>query len=230
MRFFVFLVSLVSTLSCTAPQIPKVRYTLPNGIVTAAFPEVGQLILPGGRCTVAAIAQDTIVTAGHCIEGEDKNLSHIEMSYGAFPIHAWVRLGGRDVALLNVILPPKSPILKLSSEVYDLVDDLVFVGFGCSSFRPDLRSFGPIGEKRTTRFHITRPEVGGEEGKDLGKIIFRDENIRVCPGDSGGPIISFGSRRLVGIAVAYRESADSHLYVGTVIEELISLGKALGKK
>lgn len=236
-----FLVSLLAVLSCAAPPIqsakPTLRYTLPNGrpTLSSEYPEVGLLRAENYRCTVFTIADDTAVSAAHCVPKTDK-VVHLDFSFGSYDVTEWAVLGNTDVAVFHIasIAPRKTiPHMDLATDFSAVLGPLTFVGFGCSPvtlYPTSAPIVLPRGTKRTVDFYPGDVQfwISPKSG-NVPRPYFKDSDFRLCGGDSGGPIFAYGTKQVIGVASASLETSDgkSVFYSGSIFEETISFARKI---
>lgn len=160
-------------------------------------------------CSGTLIEQDRVLTAHHCVaargldgkpSGENVEAASIRIELGGDYL-PWGEVGVR-----HVVTPPCGAAAG-KGDIAVLVLERTLVG--ASTLTPDLELPPKIGERVTplgfgrcalSRDGIRRHErLGGPvEGMDSGRFRL---NAAICPGDSGGPVIS-ESGQLVGIISA----------------------------
>ncbi|WP_224364441.1 S1 family peptidase [Hyalangium versicolor] len=158
-------------------------------------------------CSATLIAEDTVLTAAHCIEDED--LAELSFRMGEeptapyFPVasasphprYAKSKLGSYDLAVLHLRAPVPGvtplPYRKASLPVY-FRGRLTFVGFGDA----DGVAKTGAGIKRCLRLYISRVNDFTFENNTLGHD--------TCHGDSGGPVLDYkdGKWEIVGVIAA----------------------------
>ncbi|HYI01358.1 S1 family peptidase [Hyalangium sp.] len=146
-------------------------------------------------CTGTLIADDTILTAAHCIEDEDPaTLSFMLVADSKmavrFPIASGIphprytqtRRGSYDIALLHLREPVRGvspvPYRKASLPVY-FRGRLTFLGFGDADGATKRGS----GLKRCLRLNVSRVNDFTFENDTPGHT--------TCYGDSGGPVLKY---------------------------------------
>ena len=156
-------------------------------------------------CSGTLIANDTILTAAHCLEGEEPaNLSfvigadlrtavsHPIASGVPHPEYRKGKHGSHDIALLYLREPVPGvtpvPYRKASLPVY-FRGRLTFVGFGDDDGTAQTGS----GIKRCLRVHVSRVNEFTFENNTPGHT--------TCHGDSGGPVLDYrdGKWEIVGL-------------------------------
>ena len=162
-----------------APIIEK----LVRGTTTTERPEVGALqIGSGGLCTGTLVGENLVISAAHCFDfvTQDSNVTarfHIRSngSLYQYPVSGVVSLGS-DAGANDILLArlgqsvPQSVAVPLSiaQSAPPMGSQLTIFGYGCTN----------------------RDNQSGAGVKR--KVVFRQghESTNLCPGDSGGPVIS----------------------------------------
>jgi hypothetical protein len=200
---------LVSLFSCAATLDP-IQYVYTddvNGVATNDHPAVGEIFWKNHySCNVVLISPEQALTAYHCIDDWDEhNFEHATIVFGgkqyavkaASAVSFLPDTGATDLASITLThsVPGIRPMkISLTDPLYG--DNLVFVGRGCSSY--ESYKWGatprPVGTKRAKYFTF-RDYV-------MDYNYFPQEDLRICPGDSGGALIRLSDYSLVGIASA----------------------------
>jgi V8-like Glu-specific endopeptidase len=156
-------------------------------------------------CTGTLIADDTILTAAHCIEGEDPATLSFRLGADSkmavsFPIARGIphprytqdKHGSYDIALLRLREPAMGvtplPYRKDSLSIY-FRGRLTFVGFGDA----DGATKAGSGLKRCLRLNVSRVNDFTFETNTPGHT--------TCHGDSGGPVLKYrdGTWEIMGL-------------------------------
>ena len=154
-----------------------------DGTITWERPEVGTLYIGGGMCTATLITPQVAVTAAHCV---DFGSTSRPGSYGRFVIQAsatspqmrytvdMYRAFGRDEAMDVAIvhLAEAVPVsvatpAAIARRHPDGGDAVTLFGYGCTRRNTSIGS----GQKR--KFQFAQGQA----------------TARLCPGDSGGPVV-----------------------------------------
>ncbi len=207
----------VGSLGCGAVKArPPVRPAA-ESTVTARFtppfalanPEdaVVRIVLPNMTCTGTAVEEDLILTAHHCVVRRGPQGEFLRESVEPESIR--VELGGDyfawgEVKVKAVVAPPCGE-KGGAGDVAVLVLERKLVGLGTLSPRLDSppkigESVDPVGFGRcaTSGDAIRRrTRDGGPIRATNGDTFFMDASV--CPGDSGGPVMTRGGHQVVGV-------------------------------
>lgn len=237
----IILVSVIfSACACAAtpPRNGAPSIVEPNGAFERNYPEAVRLYVPRGKCSAVVISAPAkefsaygnklVLTAAHCTESAKPEDIVVHADYGDFPVAEIAAIPGRDVAFLSARLPERAPSLELSGNPEDITSVLEFVGFGCSPVGND---FYPLeqGTKRRAEFVVASIEIEKRPAPGMNPaLIIAAADFHVCPGDSGGPIVSQSSKKVIAIAVQkIFVMGHSSLNVGVAIEEVTSFSCVL---
>lgn len=168
---------------------------------------VVRIVLPNMTCTGTAVEEDLILTAHHCVVRRGPHGEFLPESVDPESIR--VELGGDyfawgEVKVKAVVAPPCGE-KGGAGDVAVLVLERKLVGLGTLS--PRLDSPPKIGERvdpvgfgrcATSGDAIRRRNRdGGEIRATNSETFFLDASV--CPGDSGGPVMTRGGRQVVGV-------------------------------
>jgi hypothetical protein len=167
-------------------------------------------------CTGTLIAEDLVLTAHHCVAERDADGQ--VLTHDKPPEKFMVELGGDDLpwgeVQVRAIVTPDCGYVSGNGDIAILVLSRKLVGVPTMVPRlaePPLTSepIVPIGFGRCALSHnaIHRVErLGGRVARiEDGKFI---AVASVCPGDSGGPVVSPGRSDIVGVVSASVMDAD----------------------
>lgn len=193
------------------------RFFPPPIQLAVAEDAIVRLVGPKTTCSGTLVAEDLVLTAHHCVVDLDahgaftKNLvaagdMRVELGgdylpWGTIDVKEVVAPpcgeggGNGDVAILVLTrkiigIVPYTVRLEAAPRVGETVDP---AGFGRCALSPD-------GIRRSSR-------EGGEIGSLQPSTLF--VTASVCPGDSGGPVISRGSHEIVGVVSLSAMDADA---------------------
>jgi V8-like Glu-specific endopeptidase len=179
----------------------------PTGIAAKAEDAIVRIVTPTTTCTGSVITEDLILTAHHCLvergaKGEfekklvDPSTLRVEIGGDYF---AWA-----EVPVQHIVAPPCGESGG-SGDVAVLVLKRKLIGLTPMNFRLD--SPPKVGEE-VTAVGFGRCALNGDaikrKNRESGavKAVFTETmsmDAAICPGDSGGPIISRKSREIIGV-------------------------------
>lgn len=169
----------VDTLAPEAPPFDVNADAVVGGTVTYDRPEIGFI----SGCTASLVAPDVIITAAHCVSyGSATSIGN----YGSFTVRPEAgesrafriqryrsfdtQLGPDDLCLMQLAEPVPSELatpLRIPSEEPPDGTTLTIFGYGCTT--------------RGTRTDWQKRRYDFAQGQPTN---------RLCPGDSGGPVVS----------------------------------------
>ncbi len=239
--------TMLQTLGCAATKPkPVVRPAAENRATVRVAPPfalanaedaIVRIVLPNMTCTGTAVDEDLILTAHHCVVkrgprgeflSEDVDPSSIRVELGG-DYFAWgdikakaivsppcgAKGGAGDVAVLVlerklVGLRTLQPRLDAPPHIGEEVDP---IGFGrCATsgdaIRRKLREGGAI--------RATTPETFYMEAS-------------VCPGDSGGPVMTRGSHQVVGVVSLSAMDGDERTKAPSIMARIDAYRKVFGQ-
>lgn len=221
-------IALVVLPSCAAEPDESVVQIDSGEFITGETENKVQAVMSIGGCTATAVSDNTLITAGHCVEPGQKvcirsgTLSNGLCTTDVLVPNGWLRKQfEEDIAV--AIFPNGSfkHFFEIQQQPVQRGDNVVMVGYSEYSIG---RNDADKGSKRWGR-----NQIGGFEP---GKVIitsygFSVDKVAVNPGDSGGPM--FQGCKLVGIASrtngygSFRGKTSLHTNVLTNMSWLQSL-------
>lgn len=205
-----------------APLLTANRGFMPyikGGKETSSFKTVGALLIDGLlHCTATVVGPTTLLTAAHCIQGYENQLSNftfliganiVQPTYGPVQVIGFAYPDGTDrrfsfdrktlkddIGLLYLKTAASAKAIELHNGVpsWDAVlsggKNLIFVGFGF-----DVISGEQVGAsiKREAAWQINAVESR--------RVLFSVPKTSTCKGDSGGPAFIIEDEKLVQVAV-----------------------------
>ncbi len=236
----------VSTLGCaTAKPHPVVRPAAENRSTprfappfALANPEdaIVRLVLPNMTCTGTAVDEDLILTAHHCVVkrgprgeflSEDVDPSTIRVELGG-DYFAW-----GDIKAKAVISPPCGA-KGGAGDVAVLVLERKLVGLRTLPVRDAPPHIGenvdPVGFGRcaTSGDAIRRKmREGGPIRATTGETFFMEASV--CPGDSGGPVLTRGTHQLVGVVSLSAMDGDDRTKAPSIMARVDVYRKVLAQ-
>lgn len=168
---------------------------------------VVRIVLPNMTCTGTAVDEDLILTAHHCVVKRGPKGEFLSDNVDASTIR--VELGGDyfawgDIKAKAIVTPPCGA-KGGAGDVAVLVLERKLVGLRTLSPRLDApprigEEVDPVGFGRcaTSGDAIRRKtREGGPIRSTNGETFFMEASV--CPGDSGGPVMTRGSHQVVGV-------------------------------
>jgi hypothetical protein len=193
--------------SALAPQLPA-TIKLPFAI-TSADDYVVRLVIGSVTCSGALIEEDRVLTAHHCVSARSRDGEMLSRLVRAEDIR--VELGGDDLpwgeASVRAIVAPTCGHAAGDGDVAVLVVDRPLIGMETRAPRLDAapalkESIQPIGFGRcalsTDALHRRKRPLALVD--TITDARFR-ATASICPGDSGGPVVS-SSGDIVGVISA----------------------------
>ena len=175
-------------------------------VLATAEDAIVRIVGPTSTCTGTAIDEDLILTAHHCLvergaDGEltkqplDPAVLRVELGGGYF---AWGEVGVR-----SIVAPPCGEAGG-AGDVAVLVLKRKLIGLSTMQLRDAPPRVGeiayPVGFGRCTLTSdaIKRKDREGGPIRALSSETLRMD-AAICPGDSGGPVFTKGSREIIGV-------------------------------
>lgn len=176
-----------------------INYPAKQVVSATDYRAVGLIENKRGRCTGSLVARNKVLTAAHCQEVADEFVDYLGRRTRIIRFDKTrdpEKSPKLDIAVATLAYPLMD-IEPLSLDTDILVkptDVLAFVGFGCTQICQDLdtdkvRSYGS-GKKRAQYASL----------KDFSFNQHDMFKIRVCYGDSGGPLIHLRTGLVLGVA------------------------------
>lgn len=213
MNRFVSLVVSLAFLSCAhVPNKPSASPGIkcndfPDKQATADYEAVGQIIVDGTfACTATLIRSNVIVTAAHCVRDWDMfRKSHAVFYAGGKVFHVTdVVADDPDQSAYDIAfakLYEKSTIKPIPLAGYaDLArfsGKYTFVGYGCTSACYSEEDNDAVFTGFKGKHKVT------VDVEDMTMLAGVTTKMKLCPGDSGGPVIEKNTGKIVGIASHY---------------------------
>jgi len=195
-----------------------------------------RLVLPHTTCTGTAVDEDLILTAHHCVA---KRGPHGEfLSEDVDPSTIRVELGGDyfawgDIRAKALISPPCGS-KGGAGDVAVLVLERKLVGLRTLPVRDAPPRIGetvdPIGFGRcaTSGDAIRRKtREGGAIRATTGETFFMEASV--CPGDSGGPVLTRGTHQLVGVVSLSAMDGDERTKAPSIMARVDVYRKVIGQ-
>lgn len=228
---FVFCSHAVSQEKCIDTTLARARYVIRD------YPAVGQLVMDNGSCTAFLVDAQVAMTAAHCIENESSHAVIGEV----------VRIGGQSIRVAEQLsmyteevkkrgmpdnysdfafLVLERPVLGIKPLVlatkYPRRSDLLAViGYGCTQLCSENEKMKPVdaGVKRIGYIHGITFKVSG----------YSTDEVFVCPGDSGGPLINLKTGEVVGVvsSFAHSEHEDGWFFESSRFANTIPFARAI---
>lgn len=198
-----------------------------NGTETSKHPAVGMFVHSKGACTATLVMADVLLTAGHCVEHSvlvGVRDAYFRLDDGRrIVVEGWYGFGDSvgvtDVALVFLAKPVRGvKPMEISSSYPRRGSKLQFVGYGCNRIDLDapVITYSGQGVKREFWFSSDR----------LSLVNFQTDGIRICFGDSGGPLIDGATGQIVGVASGFGVRVDEigkHLFVSSAFGDAVRL-------
>ncbi len=168
----------------------------------------------GSACTGTLVAQDVVLTAGHCAQGS-KQLAIAWFNGGeailetvsaieSHPQYSGGNLRSIDIALVRLArpLPSSYAPVNLASTGVDTPagNSYTLAGFGLQTPR-DEASAGKLRAASVEALPLSTSRVL-HLGMDEPSKELQDAHLQVCKGDSGGPVFTDGDATLAGVIFA----------------------------
>ncbi|MDQ3233327.1 MAG: S1 family peptidase [Pseudobdellovibrionaceae bacterium] len=228
---------LLLPLSCSEKKIGASSVKVLNGteVPPGGYPEVHILnrTFSDKICTGTFISHNTFVTANHCVDLQDHQLSDHNVN-GVQPVagfkHPLPSLGRRyDLAVLVFPPQPSTVSARLINRPAVVGDILTIVGFGVNQSSADvgIKRQGTNTIENVADGLITFEGIAHPQTAPDGSIISTGEDVSARGGDSGGPLYIEGM--LAGVTSGGRgnlsyyvdlNSAHSHY----VLQKAVDLG------
>lgn len=205
-----------ATSGCAHPKPPEVRPAAENRATVRTAPPfalanfedaVVRIVLPNMTCTGTAVDEDLILTAHHCVVKRGPRGEFLDADVDASTVR--VELGGDyfawgDIKAKAIVSPPCGA-KGGAGDVAVLVLERKLVGLRTLPPRLDApprigEEVDPVGFGRcaTSGDAIHRKtREGGAIRSTTGETFFMEASV--CPGDSGGPVMTRGSHQVVGV-------------------------------
>ncbi len=219
-----------------AESNPTARFSPPFAL---ANPEdaVVRLVLPNMTCTGTAVEEDLILTAHHCVVKRGPKGEFLNESVDPATIR--VELGGDyfawgEVRAKAVVAPPCGA-KGGAGDVAVVVLERKLVGLGTLSPRLDSpprdgEPVDPVGFGRcaTSGDAIRRRlREGGEIRATNGETFFMEASV--CPGDSGGPVLTRGSHQVVGVVSLSAMDGDERTKAPSIMARIDAYRKVFAQ-
>jgi hypothetical protein len=200
--------------SAQAPQLPP-SVELPF-VLSSRDDYVVRLVVGSVTCSGALIDDDRVLTAHHCVSARSRQGEML--SHDVEPEDVRIELGGEDLpwgeASVRAIIAPTCGHAAGDGDIAILVLDRPLVGLEARSARIDSapllkEEIEPIGFGRcvlsTDALHRRKRPVAHID--TISDARFR-ANASICPGDSGGPVISDQGEVIGVISAAVMDSDE----------------------
>jgi hypothetical protein len=201
--------------SAPAPQLPP-SLDLPF-VLSTKDDYVVRLVVGKVTCSGALIEDDRVLTAHHCVSRRSRSGDMLPEHVGPEDIR--IELGGEDLpwgeASVRAIVTPTCGHAAGDGDVAILVLDRRLVGMETRAARIDSgpvvkESIEPIGFGRcalsSDALHRRNRPVAVVD--TVSEARFR-ANASICPGDSGGPVVSEGGEIIGVISAAVMDASEA---------------------
>ncbi len=237
----------VGTAGCATPK-PKdvvrpaadhratVRVAPPFALANAEDAIV-RIVLPNMTCTGTAVDEDLILTAHHCVVKRGPKGEFLSENVDASAVR--VELGGDyfawgDVKAKAIVAPPCGA-KGGAGDVAVLVLERKLVGLRTLQPRLDApprigEEVDPIGFGRcaTSGDAIHRKlREGGAIRSTNGETFFMEASV--CPGDSGGPVMTRGSHQVVGVVSLSAMDGDERTKAPSIMARIDAYRKVFAQ-
>jgi V8-like Glu-specific endopeptidase len=237
----------VGTVGCATPK-PKdvvrpaadhratVRVAPPFALANAEDAIV-RIVLPNMTCTGTAVDEDLILTAHHCVVKRGPKGEFLSENVDASAVR--VELGGDyfawgDVKAKAIVAPPCGA-KGGAGDVAVLVLERKLVGLRTLQPRLDApprigEEVDPIGFGRcaTSGDAIRRKlREGGAIRSTNGETFFMEASV--CPGDSGGPVMTRGSHQVVGVVSLSAMDGDERTKAPSIMARIDAYRKVFAQ-
>jgi V8-like Glu-specific endopeptidase len=213
----------------------RVNLSYPTPTITAPFAQTET------TCTGSLVSPTQVVTAAHCVKLKDSKLfSTISVTFHANEQGEYKRSGSavtpgnfsyagyaNDIAVVTLnkaVSEPTIPLARVNEPVPGTA--IVAAGYGCTSLSacdvpsPNLLQF--------TAQVIPDTDCAVTETDALSHFCTYSPTAEALPGDSGGPVIAYGSGgKLVGVVSQYYKDGSLHNSMTSVVAERCWLNSIL---
>jgi hypothetical protein len=203
--------------SAKAPNLPP-SLELPF-VLSNRDDYVVRLVIGSVTCSGALIENDRVLTAHHCVSARSR--SNEMLAHDVKPEDIRVELGGEDLpwgeAAVRAIIAPTCGHAAGDGDIAILVLDRPLIGMETRAARIDSgpvlkETIEPIGFGRcalsTDALHRRKRPVASID--TVSDARFR-ANASICPGDSGGPVMSERGEVLGVISAAVMDADETTL-------------------